>query len=192
MRKLLPALLAGFALGGCAQVPAQGTPLAIAREIALPNVKGRIDHMALDAPHHRLIVAEIANGSVDAIDLTGGRQRRIAGFARPQGVVYLAARNELVVACGSDGTVRFYNADTLAPAGSIRLGEDADNIRVDPASGMIAVGYGWGTIGLIDPARRAVVRQIALTAQAEFPHGARRRWSDCRHRFTSARAYVPA
>jgi hypothetical protein len=166
MRKLLPALLAGFALGGCAQVPAQGTPLAIEREIALPDVKGRIDHLALDVAHHRLFVAEIANGSVDVIDL-GGEFRRIAGLARPQGVAYLAARHELVVACGGDGTVRFYDADTLALAGSIRLGEDADNIRVDPASGMIAVGYGGGAIALIDPARRAVVRQIALPAHPE-------------------------
>lgn len=167
MRKLLPALLAGLALGGCAQVPAQGTPLAIEREIALPDVKGRIDHLALDAAHHRLFVAEIANGSVDAVDLAAGSSRRIASLARPQGVAYLAARNELVVACGGDGTVRFYNADTLAPVGSIRLGEDADNIRVDPANGMIAVGYGSGAIALIDPARRAVVRQIALPAHPE-------------------------
>jgi hypothetical protein len=128
-------------------------PLMLEREIALPDVKGRIDHLAVDSAHHRLFVAEIANGSVDIINLDSGARRRITGLAEPQGVAYLPALDQVVVACGGEGSVRFYNAATLALVGLIRLGDDADNVRVDGATGQIAVGYGSGTIALIDPAR---------------------------------------
>jgi hypothetical protein len=82
-------------------------------------------------------------------------------------VAYLPALDQLVVACGGDGTVRFFNAATLAPVGSLKLGSDADNVRVDKASGRIAVGYGAGAIALIDPVRREVVRTIPLPAHPE-------------------------
>ena len=44
------------------QAPVQ---LELERTIALPNVSGRIDHLAVDVPHQRLFVAELGNGSVD-------------------------------------------------------------------------------------------------------------------------------
>lgn len=166
---LIAPLLAMLGLGGCARADTSdvGAPFTLEREIALPDVKGRIDHLAVDVAHRRLFVAEIANGTVDSIDLSNGQRGRITGLARPQGVAYLPALDQLVVACGGDGTVRFYHAATLAPAGSIRLGEDADNVRVDAASGLIAVGYGSGAIALIDPVRRALVGQIPLPAHPE-------------------------
>lgn len=163
---ILPALLT---LNGCAraQAPMAVAPLMLEREIALPDVKGRIDHLAVDSAHHRLFVAEIANGSVDFINLDSGARRRITGLAEPQGVAYLPVLDQVVVACGGEGSVRFYNAATLALVGLIRLGDDADNVRVDGATGQIAVGYGSGAIALIDPARREVLRQIALPAHPE-------------------------
>lgn len=160
--------IALLALGGCAQAePASQAPLTLEREIALPDVKGRIDHLALDVAHHRLFVAEIANGSLDTVDLTNRQRRRITGLAEPQGVTYLPALDQLVVACGGDGTVRFFNAATLTPVGSLKLGSDADNVRVDKANGLIAVGYGSGAIALIDPVRREIVRTISLPAHPE-------------------------
>ncbi|WP_246027509.1 YncE family protein [Novosphingobium umbonatum] len=141
--------------------------MTLEREVLLPGVKGRIDHLTLDPAHHRLFVAEIANGTVDAIDLVSGKMQRISGLAEPQGVAYLPAQNQLVVASGGDGTVRFYNAATLAPLGQIKLGDDADNVRVDKPSGQIAVGYGSGAIALIDPARREVIGRIDLPAHPE-------------------------
>jgi hypothetical protein len=141
--------------------------LELERTIALPNVLGRIDHLAVDVAHRRLFVAELGNGSVDRIDLSSGETRRIGGLKEPQGLAYLPDRDELVIASAGDGTVRFFDASSLTPVGSIALGDDADNVRVDPKTGQVVVGYGSGALAILDPARRAVVRTIALGAHPE-------------------------
>jgi hypothetical protein len=146
------------------QAPVQ---LELERTIPLPNVRGRIDHLAVDVPHQRLFVAELGNGSVDAVDLSTGETHRIGGLKEPQGLAYLLERNELVIASGGDGTVRFFDASSLAPIGSISLGDDADNVRVDPKTGQVVVGFGAGALAILDPAHQAVVRTIALGAHPE-------------------------
>jgi DNA-binding beta-propeller fold protein YncE len=146
------------------QAPVQ---LTLERTIPLPNVSGRIDHLAIDVPHQRLFVAELGNGSVDAVDLSSGQTRRIDGLKEPQGLAYLPDRNELVVASGGDGVVRFFDAGALAPLGSVSLGDDADNVRVDPKNEEIVVGYGSGALAILDPIHHAVVGTIALGGHPE-------------------------
>jgi hypothetical protein len=141
--------------------------LELERTIALPNVSGRVDHLAVDVPHQRLFVAELGNGSVERIDLSSGETRRIGGLKEPQGLAYLPDRNELVVASAGDGTVRFFDASSLAPTGSVALGDDADNVRVYPKTGQVVVGYGSGALAILDPANRTVVRTIKLGAHPE-------------------------
>src|SRR3981189_3158539 len=94
------------------QAPVQ---LELERTIALPNVLGRIDHLAVDVPHQRLFVAELGNGSVHKNHLSRGQTPRLGGLKEPQGLAYLPDRNELVVASAGDGTVRFFDASSLAP-----------------------------------------------------------------------------
>nr|WP_246448427.1 hypothetical protein [Novosphingobium flavum] len=158
-----------LALPGCgkAQVSAGSAPLTIERTIQLDGVAGRIDHLAVDLRHRRIFVAELGNGSVDAVDLDSGASHHIGGLKEPQGLAYLPDRDELVVASGGDGTIRFFNGQSLLPSGVIQLGHDADNVRVDPVSGLVAVGYGSGAIAFIDPVRRAVVSTIHLPVHPE-------------------------
>jgi len=165
-RRLAAALL--LALPGCSQ--AQPTdprsPLVLQRTIVLPDTKGRIDHLAIDLAGHRLFVAEIANGTVDEIDLEAGKVvGRIAGLSEPQGVAWLPAQRELVVACG-DGSVRFYAPDRREKA-RIDLGDDADNVRVDPRNGHVIVGYGKGALATIDPATHKVLARLMLPGHPE-------------------------
>jgi hypothetical protein len=47
----------------------------------------------------------------------------------------------VAVASAGDGSVRFYRAGDLAPAGMVGLGDDADNVRIEPKSGNFVVGY---------------------------------------------------
>jgi len=49
---------------------ADPAPLAVETRIALGEVSGRIDHLAIDAARWRLYVAELGNGSVGVIDAT--------------------------------------------------------------------------------------------------------------------------
>ena len=168
--KLLAALLVLAPAAACRAQPAPGgreAPLALERTIRLAGVRGRIDHLAVDPLHRRVFVAELGNGSMEAVDLASGVSLgHITGLKEPQGVAYLPARDELAVASGGDGTVRFYRARDLAPAGVVSVGGDADNLRVD-GSGRIVVGYGAGALAVIDPASRKVVAKLDLPAHPE-------------------------
>ena len=175
-RALLCALLtvtAVTATSACAAAPRSvkatdpGSPLKLERKIALPDVKGRIDHLALDVEHRRLFVAEYGNGSVDEIDLESGRVvGRISGFNEPQGIAYLAPQREIVVASG-DGIVRFFAASDRHQVAALKLGDDADNVRIDPRNGHVVVGYGGGLLAVIDPATHRVLNQLALPGHPE-------------------------
>jgi DNA-binding beta-propeller fold protein YncE len=168
--RVLACIAALFGVFACAPRPAAGAPpLILERTIPLPGVSGRIDHLAIDPEGGRLFLAELGNGSVEAIDLASGRSLgRIGGLKEPQGLGYVPQRDELVVATGGDGMVRFYRAADLKPAGALKLGADADNVRVRP-TGQVFVGYGKA-LAVIDPAARRVVRTIPLPAHPEGFH----------------------
>jgi len=143
------------------------SPLHLVRTIELPGVKGRIDHMSLDAESGHLFVAEYGNDSVDEIDLTsGGTVARITHLPEPQGVMWLPKQQEIAVACG-DGSLRFYRNADHHEVGSIDLGEDADNVRLDARNGNLVVGYGSGGLAVIDPAAHRIVRELKLGAHPE-------------------------
>ena len=142
------------------------SPLRLVRKIELPNVKGRIDHMALEGSGH-LFVAEYGNGNVDDIDLASGKVvGRITGLHEPQGVASLPIHNEIAVASG-DGLVTFYRSTERQPVAVVRLGDDADNVRVDSRNGNLVVGYGSGALAVMDPATHQVVRRVPLPAHPE-------------------------
>lgn len=171
MRFAVPAALLVSAIAGAcgqdARSQASEPRLVLEQTIALPGVSGRIDHLAVDLAHGRLFVAALGNGSVEAVDLAKGVVAgRITGLSEPQGLAYLPERDELVVASG-DGWVRFYRGADLVLTGSLKLGEDADNVRVDRATGQVVVGYGGGALAVIDPASRKVLSTIPLPAHPE-------------------------
>lgn len=71
------------------------------------------------------------------------------------------------VANGGDGSVRLYRGADYAETGRIELGNDADNIRVDPITGHVLIGYGKGGIATIDPATRTKIADFPLPAHPE-------------------------
>lgn len=117
------------------------------RAIPLPGVEGRIDHLAVDPGAGRVFISALGNGTVEVMDVDRGQRiGELKGLKEPQGVLYVPRRDLLYVATGGDGMVRAYNGRTLAPAGSISLGDDADNLRYDLQRNRIVVGYGGGAI----------------------------------------------
>jgi DNA-binding beta-propeller fold protein YncE len=162
------AALAGLALSFAAPAMAQPAPLSLEAKIPLGQVRGRIDHLAVDVEHHRLFVAELGNDSVAIVDLVAGKvERRLKGFGEPQGVAWHAATSTLYVANASDGSVRLFQGPEFTPIGQIALGDDADNIRLDVRRDRIVVGYGKGALAVIDPASRRKVGEAPLKGHPE-------------------------
>jgi hypothetical protein len=142
------------------------SPLSLESKITLPNVAGRIDHLAIDQHRRLLFVAEYVNGTVDVLDLAAGKVvGRIAGLHQPQGVAVLRD-GDVAVACG-DGSVHFYSATDRHEIAKIDLGEDADNLRVDRRSGHLVVGYGSGGLAVIDPGTHRVISSTSLSGHPE-------------------------
>ena len=143
------------------------SPIRLEKTIPLPDVKGRIDHLAFDADNQRLLVAALGNNTVEVIDIKNGKViHTITGLAEPQGVIYQPEKKRLWVANAKDGTVRIFDARTFQQLRSIELGDDADNIRRDAATQRILVGYGSGGIAVFD-SEGAKVADIKVDAHPE-------------------------
>lgn len=141
--------------------------LELVSTLAMPGVKGRIDHMAADPEGRRLFVAALGNGSVEVLDLRGGARRTLPGLRQPQGVLYLHDSRRLVVARGGDARVDIVDAATLRPLRSIGGLEDADNLRYDARARHVVAGYGDGGLRILDPDGGAPVRDIDLPGHPE-------------------------
>jgi DNA-binding beta-propeller fold protein YncE len=154
-----------------AGAPAQSadtSPLQLETKIVLGDVRGRIDHMAVDLKRQRLFVAELGNDSVGIFDLANRKLiRRISGLREPQGVGYEPSTDMLYVANAGDGSVRLFEGNDYKPTGQIELGSDADNIRVDPATNRVFIGYGSGALAIIDPATRTKIGEVPVKAHPE-------------------------
>lgn len=154
MHRLLPvaAALALAALAGLAKTaPPPPAPLfKLLRTVPLPGVEGRIDHLALDAAEKRLVVAALWNNTVEVLDLEKGTvEHTLRGLAEPQGVVILPETGRIAVSCGEDGSLRFFDGKTLAAAGRVDLGADADNVRLEAETGRLVVGFGSGGLAFV-------------------------------------------
>jgi YVTN family beta-propeller protein len=147
---------------------AETSPLVLENKIVLGEVRGRIDHMAFDPAGNRLFVAELENNSVGIIDL---KERKvvhvISGLTEPQGIGYDQSTDTLYVANGGDGSVRLFRGADYTETGRIDLGDDADNIRVEPDTKHLLVGYGSGGVATIDPATRNKIADFRLPAHPE-------------------------
>ncbi len=142
-------------------------PIRLEKEIPLPKVEGRIDHLSADVDGQRLFVSALGNGTVEILDLKqGARLQEIKGLKEPQGVLYVNDSRKLYVASGGDGTLRIYDGSAFAPLKTIELGDDADNVRYDAQSKQVLVGYGRGALASFDTDLKPVLN-IKLSAHPE-------------------------
>ena len=153
--------------------------LSLQSHIALPGVKGRIDHFSVDVKGQRLFMAGVGNHTLEVIDLQSGKPvRTIPDLAEPQGVYFDSLTNRLYVACGLDGVTKIYDGTSFALLGTVKFPDDADNIRYDARSKCVIVGYagakelrkrveGTGGLGFIDSATGKQTREIVIDAHPE-------------------------
>src|SRR5262249_57881140 len=88
MVKLFLLSLAAVAVLVASEGRAQAqTPLVLEAKIQLGDVRGRIDHMAVDLARRRLFVAELENDSVAVVDLDGRKVMQVITDVKgPQGL----------------------------------------------------------------------------------------------------------
>ncbi len=137
-----------------ASLRGSGVALALAATIELPGVEGRIDHLTIDLARRRLFVAAFGNNSLEVVDLdTKKRWKSLGGLAEPQGVL-----------CGE---LAVFHAGTLEPVAKVKVGADADNVRCDPRTKLVYVGYGDGGLAIVDAKTWKVVGDVALAGHPE-------------------------
>lgn len=154
---------------GCKGQPAFGSGgLTFEKNIAMPGVKGRIDHMDVNLKDEVIYVSALGNNTLEAIDLRSGRVlHSIGGLDEPQGVGYIPQTGEIFVANGGTGDCYFYSARTFDRTAAIHLSSDADDVRYDSAGEKIYVGYGEGGIAVIDVTSHRQVGDVTLPAHPE-------------------------
>jgi len=147
---------------------AQGASLELVATIPMPNVKGRIDHFAVDVKGHRLFVAALGNDTVEVLDIAQNRHAKsVAGFGEPQGLLYLEKTQRLYVGNGSSNRLDILDTRSFTPALRVDKLDDADNVRYDPAAGSVIVGYGTGALRLVDAESGASKGDIRLAGHPE-------------------------
>src|SRR5919206_4370888 len=84
----------------CKAQPSFGTNyLKLDKEITLPEVKGRIDHMDVNLKGRIVYMAALGNNTLEVIDIGNGKLlHSIKGLDEPQGVGYIPQSNEIIVA----------------------------------------------------------------------------------------------
>ena len=146
----------------------ESVPLRLVHTIPLPNVEGRIDHMAVDLKGQRLFVAALGNNTAEVLDLRAGKRiRSITGLHEPQGIGFIPELNKIFIANGKSGACDIFDGKSLKLIKSVKLSDDADNIRYDAATRRVYVGYGSGGLGIIDAASGEQLGTIKLEGHPE-------------------------
>ena len=143
-------------------------PFTAVGTIDLPGVEGRIDHLAVDMAAQRLYVAALGNNTVEVLDLkNNGHAKSVSGFREPQGIAVVPDAKLVAVANGQGEGLQFIDASDYHPTKAVRLGDDSDNVRYDPAAKRLFVGFGGGALAAVSPADGKVLGEAKLSGHPE-------------------------
>ena len=135
--------------------------------ITLPNVSGRIDHLAFDSARNHLFVAALGNNTVEVVDTSSNRHlRSLTGFHEPQGLAVVPDVKGIAVANGDSGTLQLIDAESFQVRWTTNIGGDADNVRYDVAAKRIYVAAVGGLFA-VDPSSGKVAGRIAIDGHPE-------------------------
>ena len=154
--------------GLCLSANAADAPPLLSQTIPLPGVNGRFDHFAMDAQRRLLFVAALGNDTLEVIDLAAGKRlQSVTGMSRPQGILSITDRGQILVANGDDGTLKVLDATDFKLKQNLPNLPDADNVRLDSHSGNAWVGYGDGALAEITPASANLTAAVKLPGHPE-------------------------
>ena len=141
--------------------------LKFVETIPLKGPEGRLDHLALDAKNARLFVANMANSSLDIVDLKAGKLvKQIPDQKKIQGIAYVPDLDRIFVGNGEDGVCNVFDGKDYKILKAIKL-LDADNVRYDSRTNRIYVAHAENALAVIDPKSYEVKADIKLPASPE-------------------------
>src|SRR3954454_12142258 len=142
--------------------------LTLTGKITMPDVSGRIDHIAYDTNNHLAFVAALGNNTIEVVNIdTKQVVHTIKGLHEPQGVAYIPSLQRLVVANGDNGACIFFDAKNYTRLSYVDLKDDADNVRYDASTNLLYVGHGSGSIAIIDASTMKQLASIPLDGHPE-------------------------
>lgn len=138
----------------------------LAGSIAAPGAGW--DYASFDAASGQLFVAR-AEGATAVAPQKNNEVRSFGPVARGHAVVPLDGERLIAVTSGADDTLRLFDIDNGAPRGAVKVGHGPDAAIADPATGDVLVmdAHG-GSISVVDPKAKKVVRTIALQPGLEY------------------------
>jgi DNA-binding beta-propeller fold protein YncE len=147
---------------------AEPAPLELVQTIVLKGKAGKLDHLALDAKRDRLFLANTVNGTLDVVDLKAGKLlKQVAGQSGIQGVAYAADLDRVFVGLGTGGYCNVFDGTNYRPLKTVKFPDDADNVRYDPARGVVYVAHAEKALGVVDAKTFAIKADITLPGAAE-------------------------
>jgi DNA-binding beta-propeller fold protein YncE len=158
--------LAGFL--GAGPAPAADAPaLELVQTIVLKGKAGKLDHLALDAKRDRLFLANTTNGTLDVVDLQGGKLlKQVTGQPGIQGVAYAADLDRVFVGLGSGSLCNVFDGNDYKPLKTIKF-DDADNVRYDAEHHLVFVAHAEKALGVVDAKSFAFKGDVKLPGPAE-------------------------
>src|SRR5947209_8044402 len=142
-KKLSLVLLIAAAAFGCSSQTTntpQTSETSVLRQeqsIQLPNVEGRIDHMAIDSQSGRLFIAALGNNTLEVIDLKASKVAdEIKDLKEPQGVAYVPEGNKLLITNGEGDSLDIYDARSLTLLSQVVLGDETSPLLALPMGGV--------------------------------------------------------
>ena len=149
---------------------AQEGPLKQIQALPLPNVAGRLGHIAVDVRASRLLVAATEANTVEVLDLkTGALLRSVAGFDKPQAILVVPGKSpgtSRVFVSNADGKLRIFDSASGQQEKPIDLAGAAGHLGYDAVAKRIYAGQDNG-IAIIDPATGAKVSEVKLDGRPE-------------------------
>ena len=161
-----PLTLATLAVLGLASVAAAAEPAPLERVQVIPlhgRPEKKLDHMTLDARRDRLFVANMANRTLDVIDLKAGKLlKEISDQRGIQGVAYAPDLDRVFVGLGVGGLCNAFDGETYKPLGSVKLGTDVDNVRYDPRGRRVYAAHVEKSLAVLDGRTLEVIADLRL------------------------------
>ena len=112
--------------------------LSLTQTIALPQVRGGLNHMSVDAEHQRLFAAAPTNKTLEIVDLKSGKPWRSLEGERPAAARYALEFNQLYVSSGQN--IYIYDGRSFALIARIDLQSRLDELEYSAQAKELYVG----------------------------------------------------